>query len=490
MKVFNNSIAKSVSEKARRKANQYRKRFGDDAQKHYPLKGVKHPQLGGHLDLWDLMISRSDEGAGQDLPDDKSVIIGNIRMGFGHYRIAIAMASAARALGYRPYWFDLHSYEETTGGKIIAHLNKLYSMGSRWSQQSKLFNHLLWEPISAKGFKKLSYHITDWYTTQLMTPIFKGLDKAVPFVGTHVWPAQAAVHAGMKSVVNAIPDNWPMGLHLAPGSIHTVQTPSSYFGYRHLRGMAGQSILEPMQGLDVHLTGHYVDAELLEGLGEANMKRRLRLAGGGPLRILLTVGGAGAQLPMFKSLMAVLVPFIKAKKVVLMVNLGDHLGLWQPLKDDLEALNRDLLTEHFDQWESTQQWIENLATSDREQGIHVFYHKDVFAAVYTTNLLMPQVDLMLTKPSELAFYPVPKLMLPRVGGHEAWGAIRAAELGDGTPECFSAEEACVLLKRMIEDPKQIGFMVDAIEMQNRIGTYDGAYKVIQLAVGKDPVGRM
>ena len=42
--------------------------------------------------------------------------------------------------------------------------------------------------------------------------------------------AQAALHAGMKYVVNAIPDNWQMALHLAEGSIHTVQTHYAYQG--------------------------------------------------------------------------------------------------------------------------------------------------------------------------------------------------------------------------------------------------------------------
>ena len=37
--------------------------------------------------------------------------------------------------------------------------------------------------------------------------------------------------------------------------------------------------------------------------------------------------------------------------------------------------------------------------------------------------------------SELAFYPVPKLFIKRVGGHEQWGAIHSAEIGDGTLEC-------------------------------------------------------
>jgi hypothetical protein len=47
---------------------------------------------------------------------------------------------------------------------------------------------------------------------------------------------------------------------------------------------------------------------------------------------------------------------------------------------------------------------------------------------------MRVMDVMITKPSELAFYPVPKIMYERVGGHEMWGAIRNAELGDGTVE--------------------------------------------------------
>ena len=60
-----------------------------------------------------------------------------------------------------------------------------------------------------------------------MTPIFHDLPRNIPLVATHVWPAQAAVHAGMQRVVNAIPDNWQMGLHLAEGAVHTVQTPSA-----------------------------------------------------------------------------------------------------------------------------------------------------------------------------------------------------------------------------------------------------------------------
>ena len=59
---------------------------------------------------------------------------------------------------------------------------------------------------------------------------------------------------------------------------------------------------------------------------------------------------------------------------------------------------------------------------------------NTFHAVYATNYLMRAMDVMITKPSELAFYPVPKIFNAGVGGHEMWGAIRAAEIGDSTVE--------------------------------------------------------
>jgi hypothetical protein len=60
----------------------------------------------------------------------KAIIIGNIRMGFGHYRISMAMASCAKALGYTPYWLDLAGFD-ATGSKMIRYQNDLYSTGSQ-----------------------------------------------------------------------------------------------------------------------------------------------------------------------------------------------------------------------------------------------------------------------------------------------------------------------------------------------------------------------
>jgi hypothetical protein len=113
----------------------------------------------------------------------------------------------------------------------------------------------------------------------------------------------------------------------------------------------------------------------------------------------------------------------------------------------------------------------------------VFCHKDIFAAVYATNLLMRACDILITKPSELAFYPVPKLMIQHLGGHERWGAIRAAEIGDGTPECFDLAHAESQIEQFITTPDLVVNMCNAIISAKKAGIYNGAYHAVELAVG-------
>ena len=95
---------------------------------------------------------------------------------------------------------------------------------------------------------------------------------------------------------------------------------------------------------------------------------------------------------------------------------------------------------------------------------------------------MRACDVLVTKPSELAYYPVPKLMIHRVGGHEAWGAIRAAELGDGTYEIDDTEELLAMIDSLQADRTIVAFMCDNIERAAAAGIYDGAYEVVRLAV--------
>lgn len=71
----------------------------------------------------------------------------------------------------------------------------------------------------------------------------------------------------------------------------------------------------------------------------------------------------------------------------------------------------------------------------------------------------------------------------RIGGHEMWGAIHSAELGDGTHECENPEYACAMVKMLIEQPSIIEGMCNNIMAQKKIETYDGAYKAVEIAAG-------
>ena len=451
--IFGNVISDKDYDAAVKSKEAFIKRFGDDADAEYHLAACELPVVGPAMGVRGLVMAT--DGAPLDIAADAEangsgapVIVGNIRMGFGHYRISMAIASAAHALGYTPYWFDLSSFGETTGSKVISYQNNLYSMGSRLSQASHAFNALYWEPLNSEGFRQLSYNASDQKNAELMAPILSDFPKDVPYVGTHVWPAQAAVHAGLTNVVNAIPDNWPMALHLAEGAIHTVQTPSAYLGYKQLRGMDGKHVLEPMPEGAVRYTGHY--------------------------------GGAGAQSKLFADIIEHLIPYVRRGEAALFINVGDHMNVLEDLYKRVKTL-RALSVSHFGNYYDTADFAREALTGTVE-GIHVFHDADIFAAVYTTNLLMRASDVLVTKPSELSFYPVPKLMVHRVGGHEAWGAIRSAELGDGTYELDETPEVLSMIDSFQRDRSLVAFMCDNIEKNAAYGIYDGAFEVVKLAV--------
>ena len=495
--VFGNEQDEATYAKACKQKASYLKKYGDDSSTVYHLASANVPVIGDALGVHDLVIAEgcnaldihADAALAPKPPvtdrtvagaDGSPVIVGNIRMGFGHYRISMAMASAAHAMGYTPYWLDLASFSQTTGSKVIAHQNDLYSLGSRLSQSIPPFNALYWEPLNSEGFRKLSYNAGDQKNAELCVPIFRDLDRDVPFVGTHVWDSQAAVHAGMTHVVNAIPDNWPMALHLAEGSIHTVQTPSAYLGYKQLRGMDPKRQLKPMPEGSIVYTGHYVDHELVTNIGTDCAARRARLLGGGPVRYLISVGGAGAQQELFAAIIGHLLPYVERGEATLLVNVGDHRKVWEGLERSVKGL-AESTARTFDDFGGVARLASDALTGPLE-GVHAFCDDDIFSAVYSSNLLMRCSDVLVTKPSEFSFYPVPKLMIHRVGGHEAWGAIRAAEVGDGTYEVDETPEVLAMIDSFQADRGLVAAMCDRIEDANRIGIYDGAYRVVDLAV--------
>ena len=467
--IFGNAIDKKTVKKAEASKRKFIKKYGDDSEADYKL-GFAPIETLDFIGADNVVFTEENHAF-----DEKALIVGNIRMGFGHYRISIAMASAARALGYHPYWLDLASFD-ATGSKMIREQNDLYSLASRISQKSRLFNHFVWEPLNSEGFKKLTYNAKDQKNSELLTPVFRHIDKDIPYIATHVWPSQAAVHAGMTHVVNAIPDNWPMGLHLSEGAIHTVQTPFAYLGYKTLAGFAEK----PLSGLseaELKMVGCYIDHELLVDLKGDNDRRRARAAAGKPLRILMTVGGAGAGGDFFLAMIRHLLPAVKAGKAALFINFGDHREVCEEMMEKLEGA---ACRTYFDQYGELKEYA-SLLREGEAGGITAICNRNIFEAVYSTNLLMPVCDLLVTKPSELAYYPIPKVFMRHIGGHEVYGALWGSQMGDATPECQTPRAMAEMLDRLLSDREILSHMADRIDELHAVGVYNGAYECVKLA---------
>ena len=470
--IFGNQIDNKTIKKGIKSKKKFIKKYGDDTNKEYHLSTESIPSL-------DFINTKNLVLADKPMSFPKNaVVVGNIRMGFGHYRISIAIASCAKALGYEPYWFDLASFD-ATGSKMIREQNNLYSLASRISQKSRLFNKIIWEPLNSEGFRKITYNSTDQKNSELLAPLYNDLPKDIPFVATHVWPSQGAIHAGLTHVVNAIPDNWPMGLHLSEGAIHVVQTPFAYLGYKMLNGMAKK----PLKGIpnnQLYEVGHYVDHELVANIETDVANRVKRIKNNEPVRILMSVGGAGAGAKYFLQIIQHLLPLVKEKKVSLFLNLGDHLDMYDYLKKHIKDFDNEVI-KYFDEYAKLNEFVSKM---DKEvvAGTYILYHKNIFEAVYSTNLLMRHVELLITKPSELAFYPVVKVMMKHIGGHEVYGAVHAQEYGDSTFECPDKKSMNQMLDRLIEDKDLLIHLNEQMIKLKKDGLYDGGYEAVKLAV--------
>jgi hypothetical protein len=244
--------------------------------------------------------------------------------------------------------------------------------------------------------------------------------------------------------------------------------------------MMKDKVCKPMPQKDLVYTGHYVDHELVANIESDCKKRCDRKAAGKPMRFLLTIGGAGAQKEIFAAIIEYLLPMINSGKAALYVNVGDYKNVWDELVKEIPGM-AEVSKEHFNDFEATTKFAME-AIDGEVGGIHGFWHENIFDAVYCTNLLMRSADVLVTKPSELAFYPIPKLFIKRVGKHEMWGAIHAAEMGDGTLECRDIPHTLQMIDMFLETDL-LNEMCENININNSIGLYNGAYKVVEIAMG-------
>ena len=147
--IFGNEIDKRTYAKACKAKAKNARKFKRDGSETCHLQIADVPVIGERFGAKLLAPAPAGAAAADFSKVENPVVVGNIRMGFGHYRISMAMASAAAALGYTPLWFDLMGFPDTTATRLISQQNDLYSLGSRLSQKIWLFNKLVWEPLNS-----------------------------------------------------------------------------------------------------------------------------------------------------------------------------------------------------------------------------------------------------------------------------------------------------------------------------------------------------
>jgi hypothetical protein len=493
--VYGNQITEGQSRAADKWQAMLAKQFNYNPAEKYELSVKDHPYGGDIFGLKDIVR----DGSGTPLSQDNGVIVSTIRMGFGHYRIAMAGVSAAKAMGFQPYWLDLLSVPGITTD-VINWCNTNYSKYSRISQRYPWFDKYVWESLTtgdpslpglntlfnnwivAWPWRFLKTEVKDYKMSELFKNLYGALPREMPILTSHMWNCMGAVAGGMTNVVDMMFDNWPMAFQLTEGAKHAVQSPSGYYGFRVMRGFdeSGKT-MKPVPSDALFFTGHHVDHELVENIEVDCAARMRRAQAKEPRRFLVTMGGAGAQRELFKAIIEHSLALVQKEKIALFINLGDHKNNWEWLQGELAA-HKDMIHTHFN-WEDTRDYADSIRDKPAS-GLHVFLYDNTFHGVYATNYLMRVMDVMITKPSELAFYPVPKIFNARVGGHEMWGAIRGAEIGDGTVETRTIPQTLQAIDLMTEETDLLAMFCDCIIKNKSIGIYDGAYKSVELATGK------
>jgi hypothetical protein len=230
---------------------------------------------------------------------------------------------------------------------------------------------------------------------------------------------------------------------------------------------------------DLALAGHWIPRDLVEGIPEACARRDARRKAGNPLRIIIPVGGAGAQKSFIVNMVGALAGLVKEGKVQLFLNAGDHEHMKEAFVGALVSagLEYDTVVD----MKGLQSFKGNNMKGEPAKNVTLFTYEDYFTAVATTDILCNIADVLACKPSELAFYPIPKLMIRRVGDHEAYSAIRASELGDGTLEVREVP-AAIKYVNLFLTTKLLEVMNKSINDNNKIGLYDGCKNAMRLAL--------
>jgi hypothetical protein len=395
------------------------------------------------------------------------LVVGTIRMGFGHHRIAYAATSWGLGDASRDVYFHDLLNIESEEANMIQDTDKMYSKFSRIASEWGGPIEKLWGSLTLSGDAD-SLRVT-CQMAHYLSPIVSGLDKKSPIVASHSLVAAAAVAAGYENVINLVIDNYAQWFTVVPGALNLVQGPTNYHNFLKMG-------IPPSQ---LQLAGHWIPKELVDDIPTTCQWRIQRRLDGKPVRVLIPVGGAGAQRSFVCKLVAALAPMVKFGKVQLLLNAGDHAHMKQAFEEVLHQV--DLEYSIVPDMAGVKKFRQDMVTQEPDTNVTLFAFDEYFTAVATTDILCNVSDVLACKPSELAFYPIPKLMIRRVGDHEQFSALRASELGDGTLEAREIED-CLEYVELFMKKELLTSMNEMIVKNNQIGIYDGCKNAIRIAL--------
>lgn len=398
-----------------------------------------------------------------------AVLVSTLRMGFGHYRIALAAASWAGDIGTKVFLHDPLEIP-SPGGRALRRLDRAYSAGSRLAAGLGGPLERAWGALMTGG-DAASLAASMTFSARL-TGLMGDLPRGWPVVAAHPFSAHLAVAAGFSRVVNLVPDHHPQPFLFAPGALNLVQSPDAE---RQMLGLGAPTA-------SVACAGHWVPRELALSAAADSRRRLRRREAGRPLRLLASVGGAGGQKAFFCGLIDRAAPLVRRGSARLFVNAGDRADVQDSLAAALGAAG--LAYVRICGWEALEDFCARNpldgAAEGRPCAVLVAF-RDGRLACAATDRLARVSDVLATKPSELAFHPLPKLLLRRVGDHEAASARYAAALGEATPEQPDPASAADALRSLLRPGGPLGAMNAAVLEGARSGRYLGARAALSRA---------
>lgn len=402
----------------------------------------------------------------------KGLIVGSIRMGYGHHRMALSVYSHSLKKKIPTYLHDLLAIESNEA-RAIADIDQGYSYFSRLSSEIGGPIEWVWGQLMSQGnltSLELSCQLADLYKG-----LMAGISSDSPVITTYPLNGQISVASGIQKVIHLICDNFPQHYLLVPGALNLVQSPSSYTKFIEM-GV-------PRENLSV--AGHWVSEDILSNAVTDSEDRVRRIDLKKSRRFLMPIGGAGAQKGYILDLIRITKEKLLDKKFFYWINTGDHSKVLAAIEEYLIFQKIPYLT--IRSWEDLELFVKRHPLHSEDNDVsppivlfNFVSHTEAFSA---TDKLIRISDVLITKPSELAFFPIPKLFIRRVGDHEAASVLRSLELGEGTVECREPMHAKELIHIFTESDDLLLRMNESIIKNTLEGVYSGSKNAVEMIEG-------